>query len=253
MCTVSFSPNSDGFHLLMNRDEKRTRPTALSPAIVNLGARRAVFPREPNGGTWIAVNDAGVCLALINWHRIEAEPANKIVSRGYLLPRLARERRQDDIAKCLENVPLREIRPFRLIAISSKEKTVSEWRWNLKRLSECEHPWANRHWFSSGFDESEAERIRTIVVAGGVDAGPPKTDPPHGRPAGVAAPGYSLRQLRELHRSHLPERGPFSICMHRADASTVSYTEVTVEGRKVTMQYRPGAPCETSRMVTRFL
>ena len=33
-----------------------------------------------------------------------------------------------------------------------------------------------------------------------------------------------LNWLRRLHRSHLPERGPFSICMHRSDAATVSYT-----------------------------
>src|SRR6266566_7394735 len=82
MCTVSFLPNKHGFYLAMNRDEKFTRSTALPPAIVDLADRRAIFPREPEGGTWIAANYAGVCLALINWHRV-AEPA----SRGQLLPK----------------------------------------------------------------------------------------------------------------------------------------------------------------------
>ncbi|PYJ21821.1 MAG: hypothetical protein DME99_06980 [Verrucomicrobia bacterium] len=52
----------------MNRDEKRTRSIALPPSVIDFATCRAVFPREPKGGRWIAINDAGVCLALINWH-----------------------------------------------------------------------------------------------------------------------------------------------------------------------------------------
>jgi hypothetical protein len=65
-----------------NRDEKRDRVASLPPEVVELESHRAIFPREPTGGTWISVNDSGVCLALINWHRI-AEPA----SGGQLLPK----------------------------------------------------------------------------------------------------------------------------------------------------------------------
>src|SRR5205809_4904699 len=81
MCTVSFLPNRHGFYLAMNRDEKRDRFAALPPEIVEFENHRVLFPREPTGGNWISANDAGVCLALINWHRI-AEPA----SGGQLLP-----------------------------------------------------------------------------------------------------------------------------------------------------------------------
>src|SRR5436305_622975 len=62
-----------------------------------------------------------------------------------------------------------------------------------------------------------------------------------------------IDRLRGLHRSHLPERGPFSICMHRTNAATVSYTEVTVENRNVTMRYKPGPPCLASPTVTKSL
>ena len=50
--------------------------------------------------------------------------------------------------------------------------------------------------------------------------------------------------LRRLHRSHSPKAGPFSTCMHRADAATVSYTEVTVSGREALIRYHAGAPCQ---------
>src|SRR5436189_5850233 len=78
MCTISFVPNLRGFYLAMNRDEKFTRSTALPPAIVDLADRRAIFPREPEGGTWIATNDAVVYHTLLDWQRIERKPARSI-------------------------------------------------------------------------------------------------------------------------------------------------------------------------------
>src|SRR5438876_10567132 len=67
MCTISFVPNLRGFYLAMNRDDKFTRSTALPPAIVHVADRRAIFPCEPEGGTWIAAKYACAWLALINW------------------------------------------------------------------------------------------------------------------------------------------------------------------------------------------
>jgi hypothetical protein len=51
-----------------------------------------------------------------------------------------------------------------------------------------------------------------------------------------------------LHRSHGTERGPYSTCMHREDAATVSYTEVTVSRQRADMSYTPGTPCCTVSM-----
>src|SRR6266404_9746445 len=106
MCTVSFLPNSQGFYLAMNRDEKRDRFAALPPEVLELKSHRAIFPREPSGGTWISANDAGVCLALINWHRINREPKNDVVSRGEVVRALAARASTGEIgrASCRERV-----------------------------------------------------------------------------------------------------------------------------------------------------
>src|SRR4051812_17802145 len=117
MCTVSFLPREHGFCLAMNRDEKRARVEALPPTIVQLPPRRAVFPREPGGGTWIAANDTGVCVALINWHRVEREPRGKIMSRGGIVPALAGLTSAGEIAAALRAMPLDQLRPFRLITV----------------------------------------------------------------------------------------------------------------------------------------
>ncbi len=121
MCTVSFFPGAHGFYLAMNRDEKLDRSTALAPRIINIGSRRAVFPNEPTGGTWISANDAGVCLALINWHRVKRQPKNDGVSRGDVVRALAGKSAANKIADGVAKLPLRKLRPFRLIAILPSE------------------------------------------------------------------------------------------------------------------------------------
>jgi hypothetical protein len=252
----------------MNRDEKRNRFAGLAPAVIKSGGRRAVFPREPTGGTWISVNDAGVCLALINWHRIQREPNNDALSRGLVVQGLAEKSTAYEIAAALKKLPLRNLRPFRLIAIVPRERRLTEWRWNLQRLTRHDRDWQRRHWFSSGFDERAAERVRAKICASFVlpirrDDSGKRNGSRRSKSAGVirlrqgyggqAATGYSLSWLRELHRSHAPERGPFSICMHRPDASTVSYTEIAVRDGRVTMRYKPGPSCAATRPTARTL
>jgi hypothetical protein len=237
MCTVSFLPKAQGFYLAMNRDEKRDRSTALAPRIVDMGSRRAVFPSEPAGGTWISANDAGVCLALINWHRVQRQPKNDVVSRGNVVRALAGKSCAAEIADGIRTLPLRKLRPFRLIAIVPPEKLVTEWRWNLEWLTVRDHKWQQQHWFSSGFDERRAELERQRVCDS----------------ARTHQSTKKLNWLRQLHRSHEPKRGPFSICMHRRDASTVSYTEVAVSEKRATMRYNAGPCCSNGTVVTKTI
>ena len=237
MCTVSFVPKSHGFYLAMNRDEKWDRFAALAPAIVETESHRAVFPREPTGGTWISANDVGICLVLINWHRIQRKPNNDTLSRGLVVRELAGKSSADEIATSVKKLPLRRLRPFRLIVIAPDQMRVAEWRWNLHRLTRRNHAWQRQHWFSSGFDEHRAEVERAKICAS----------------ANVKATDRTLKRLRKLHRSHAPKRGPFSICMHRADAATVSYTEVSVTNNSASMRYASGPPCMARLTVTKKL
>lgn len=217
----------------MNRDEKRSRIVALPPETFRLGPRRAIYPREPDGGTWLAVNDAGLCLALINWHRIEREPEGKLESRGGIIPHLIAAPDGRLLGRQLRRMSLRQLRPFRLITIDSSRQVVTEWQWNTIALGSRWHRWQPGHWFSSGYDERQAEKKRAEVCAAWSLGG---------RPA-----------LLKLHRSHLPERGPFSICMHRPDAATVSYSEVVATAKRITLRYQPGPPCKRHAHITKSI
>jgi len=233
MCTVSFLPTRIGFRLAMNRDEKRSRPRGLPPEVFRIGVHRAIYPHEPGGGTWLAVNDAGLCLALINWHRVKRKPEGEIESRGFIIPKLIGASDGGAVGRVLRKLALDRVRPFRLIAIDSSRTVVTEWQWNLRTLKARRSSWRMQHWFSSGYDEPEAERQRENVCFGSSLA--------------------KSSSLKKLHSSHLPKRGPFSICMHRSDAVTVSYSEVVVGAKRVTFRYQPGPPCRDRGRVVRSL
>src|SRR6185312_1610777 len=152
MCTISFLPARSGFLLAMNRDEKKTRVRAHAPRRHWAGTRQALFPSEPDGGTWIGVNDAGLTLALINWYAKPQRDRALCVGRGIIIPHLLAADGMADIGAMLADLPLGRINPFRLIAASGHENLLREWCWDGKELSCGKFRWGRRHWFSSGYD-----------------------------------------------------------------------------------------------------
>ena len=229
MCTVSFIPNAQGFYLGMNRDELLTRVAGLPPCVFERDGYRAIYPREPSGGTWIAVNEGGICLAITNWHRVDCVPPGSLISRGEVVKSLALAGSLAEVEKGLQNLPLSHMRPFRLFAIASQDQSVMEFCWDVRRLQHHRWSWTRRHWFSSGYDEPMAEHERARVC----------------EQAWHKSGAGSLEWLRYLHATHSPEPGPFSICMHQAVAETVSYTEVVLRDKQMTMRYQPGTPCSS--------
>jgi hypothetical protein len=232
MCTVSFIARKTGYALAMNRDEKLTRVAGLPPSKKTINGRTIISPAEPGGGTWIAVNDSGVTFALINWYSVKAKVKSSPVSRGKVVNAVCSLDSPNAASATLARLPLKKINPFRLVGFFPMTQEVIEWQWDLQELARKKHRWQAQQWISSGFDEPVAERVR-----GGIFRRMLKDES-----AG------SLAWLRRLHRSHSPQTGPFSTCMHRADAATVSYTEVAVSAKNSMMRFRAEAPCKPSRL-----
>jgi hypothetical protein len=230
MCTVTLIARERGYLLGMNRDEKRSRPKGLPPSERSIQDRRAIYPSEPGGGTWISLNDSGVTLALINWYSVPRRVSNDPISRGEIIPSMNAAESPDVVDRALSKLPLPRINPFRLIGIFPQSKEVLEWQWDLSQLARKAHLWRNQQWISSGFDEPTAQTIRSQAF----------TEFLNQASAGTAD------WLRRLHTSHTPERGPFSTCMHRPDAVTVSYTQISVSPGRASLQHICGAPCEAA-------
>ncbi len=227
MCTVTFIARKNGYALGMNRDEQRSRVAGRPPSKKMIGGCAVLAPCEPGGGTWMALNDTGVTFALINWYAITARVKGETASRGQVVVATSAKRTPGLAAAALAQLPLQRINPFRLIGVFPGTKEIIEWRWNLKTLVRKNHRWQNQQWISSGFDEPAAQRVRSRTFRAAL------------KQKSAGSPGW----LRRLHRSHLPQTGPFSTCMHRADAATVSYTEATVSPNGAMMRYHAGPPC----------
>jgi hypothetical protein len=227
MCTLSFIPTTSGYYAAMNRDERNTRELALPPKLIAVKGVQVIYPYERTGGTWIASNEYGITLALLNWN-LERVSSEKQCSRGSIIPQLIGQSNLPDFVSKLRHIFLEGIFPFRLIGICPRRKLVYEWRWDSVSLAQMQFDWTPRHWFSSGLsdDEAEQERGKACSVAWG--------DPAAG----------ALPWLREIHHSHSPAPGPFSICVHRPDAKTVSYTEIDYSPERLKFCYAAGQPCQ---------
>ncbi len=227
MCTVSLIARKHGYALAMNRDEKLSRATGLPPKLRVVAGRKILCPSEPGGGTWIALNDTGITFALINWYVITARVKANPVSRGEVVNAVSAAISPLATSVVLGKLPLRRMNAFRLIGVFPATHEVFQWQWDLKELIRKKHPWAAQQWISSGFDEPTAQRIRSETF----------------RRALRQKSAGSLDWLRRLHRSHAPQAGPFATCMHRPDAATVSYTEVTAASGAGLMRHINTAPC----------
>lgn len=228
MCTITFWPRTHGYCVGMNRDEQRTRVAALPPQRRETPAGAILYPHEPSGGTWVSANALGVTFGLVNTYTVPRVPAGNPVSRGKVIETLAPSRSRAEVDDLFRTLPLTSMGPFRLVGFFPDTQEVWEWRWDLQRLDELRCRWSPGQWISSSVNEPKAQQSRTVVFrarCGRVDAG-------------------SIEWMRSLHGSHAPLLGPFSTCMHRQDAITVSYTEIEVNQTQVVMRYHPGPPCE---------
>jgi len=212
----------------MNRDEKLVRIAGRPPLKKIINGRKIISPSEPGGGTWIALNDAKVTLALINWYSITAKVKGEADSRGKVINSVNTASTPGLADSALAQIALNKTNAFRLIGVFPATRQIAEWRWDLKSLGRINHRWEAQQWISSGFDEPTAQQIRSNRF----------------RQVLKHASAGSLPWLRRLHQSHRPHAGPFSTCMHRDDAATVSYTETTISPQGSVMRHRVGAPCQ---------
>lgn len=234
MCTASWILRSEGFDLLFNRDESRARGTAEPPRALVVRGVRAIAPTDPDGGgSWIGANEHGLALCLLNaWGRTadggrpEPEaPLGGFESRGRLHRALLDAADVEEIEHRLLAAELSAHRGFRLAAFAPGREPRT-WSWDGTRLAAEA---ARAPLVSSSLDEARALRERRVVLQRATGGGP-----------------VELEALERFHASHAPERGPWSPCMHRSDARTVSATHVRVAAHAVEVRYAPGSPCETA-------
>jgi hypothetical protein len=235
MCTVSWLHWPGGYDLFCNRDEKIDRPPAIAPRIHERGWVRFIAPVDPqSGGTWIGVNEFGVSVCLLNGtNEIDRAPA--VRSRGLIVRDLIWADSARECALWLKQLDLSRVAPFIALLLQPENPaTVGYWDGETLtvRSADCYMPLTSSSYDPAGAREIRHNEFRSVTRSAG------RTD------ASV---------LHAFHRSHGPGPSPYSVCMHRPDAETVSFSHIVVTPEEVRFSYSPAAPCRFAPGVDRVL
>lgn len=237
MCTLSIIPVPGGLRLVTNRDESRRRPAALPPREHDAGGVRATWPIDPSsGGTWVAANERGLILSIINLNRPEIpSPPPGAPSRGLVIPRLAHLSEPAEAGEALAAMDLSAFAPFRLVAAAA-DQPILEARWDRRQVTLASHHGAPLCLASSGLGDALVEHRLDLFERL------------------VVRPGPTPARQDEFHRHRWPERPETSVLMSRAAARTVSITAVDMRRGPAVwdydVEYRPVPDTEVPVVVT---
>jgi hypothetical protein len=230
MCTLTWLTKPDGYQIFFNRDELITRQQAQSPLIHTYNGVKVICPIDPDhGGTWITVNQYALSLALLNKYEDEKSVQPDLwKSRGILVSELSSLPNQVAVVEALNAADLFAIKAFDLIIFEPRKLPV-QMTWNGTELIRTVGP--KMPLTSSSFDTLNVISSRKKYFEESMSAG-----------------DISEQLLISFHNSHSPKRGPYSVCMHRDDGYTVSFSRIDADSNKVSFAYKNGPLCETRGM-----
>jgi hypothetical protein len=229
VCTATWLRSTSGYTLFFNRDESPTRAAAIPPETRTIEGVTVLAPIDGDfGGTWIGVNRGGATVALLNRYQDSTLPGVRgRISRGLLVKSLLPSPNITATLATLQRTDLRDYAPFTLLALEpGHDVAIADWNGSSLVVSYRAEPGVIRT--SHGEAAAEVDRSRRALYD-----------------EFVRARGATFTSLLAYQSSHLPERGSQSVCMHRAQANTVSLTVVDVADDLITMLYTPGPPCQT--------
>lgn len=222
-----------GYELFFNRDEQRTRSQALIPKIDT--ARHAIYPIDPVGkGTWLAVHQSGLSLALLNYYQAEKGQAEKghaekgqteyetlkdiFISRGEIILKLLEK--APDVIEALKAMTLSCYQPFQLCifaaGLTSKKEKLLCFQWDGVKLTELKQALPIT---SSGVDYPQVYQAREATFKRMVNTSNP-----------------TAKELIDYHYSQQSE-GKLSVNMSRIDAKTVSFSHIEI-AQNIQFEYR---------------
>jgi len=234
VCTASWLKSRDSLHFFFNRDELRTREPASPPAVRGDGDVRWLSPVDGRAhGTWIGATERGLVLALLN--RSEGVRPVEAESRGLLIPGLIAASDAESLVRQMTARDLGRFAPFRLLALWRTFEDGVVFSWNGDRIEIDQLDADLGLLCSSGLGDARATESRNAVWTRMRDTGAV----------------WTLESHRHFHRDHTPEPSAWSVCVHRPEAATVSFTEVELAPDGIEMRYHAGPPCEHAEVTTR--
>jgi len=215
--------------VMCSRDELRNRPPALPPVQQTFAPTRALFPIDPiSGGTWIAVNNAGLVMVLLNRNPTDTRGIvfQGKLSRGGIIPSLLHAESLSQALAYVEQIDNAPFPPFRLV-LSDARSLIDVKGGGGGSLSIQQNPFASPQMFtSSGLGDGLVEQPRRDLFT-----------------EMFSDDSKSWHSTQEAFHGHQwDDRPELSVAMEREDAMTVSVTTINVSAETVTLIYHPAPP-----------
>ncbi len=233
MCTVTWLRQANGYELFCNRDERHERAEASPPEVRVADGVRMITPLDPDGGgTWIAVNQHGLSLCLLNGYRASDDlvPAPQFRSRGLLVTELATAASARDVLDDVKDRDLSAYRSFDLLVLGpDAPPRLASWNRaaNAHRDAQARVPLVSCPVRAGEVRQARTETLlRLVQEYQGVDAS----------------------VLQVFHESQHPDGWIWSVSMHHEIAGTRSLSRVRVTADEVAFTYTPGRPGETAAL-----
>ena len=242
MCTLSWLNTKKNYQLFFNRDEQKIRKKAISPQYLERKGVKVLMPIDPEGGgSWLSVNEYGVSLCLLNYYQGVAPP-KPLVSRGQLLSDLSHHATLNALRQQIDSINLLRYAPFTLVVFSnsldchSSGSIVRGYQWNGANM---------RHFNPQSPITSSSVNFEKVSLS-------------RNQKYEQYVKSRTTDELTQYHSSHDIEKEGQSVCMHRTDAKTVSFSHIAVKDNNVTFSYQDDSPCKfmertVSKMQTRIL
>lgn len=249
MCTASWFYEADeGYQLFFNRDEQKTRSIAIEPKVFNDSSVKAIYPIDPDGnGTWISCNEYGISICLLNYYQGTPTLANQAKSRGLLVKQLSVFKQLKAIKDYFNTNTFSAYNPFSVLVFSLNSKKPYAVNWTGKELIETE---INSPAISSSvdFENIYAQRLQTYrEIVETPLSNSHSVDTAHEQKAlsnkRITQKNYQQEIHLAFQKSHLPKKSKASVCMHREDAHTVSFSHIQVSSKEVIFNYVNSSPC----------
>jgi hypothetical protein len=224
MCTVTFIPTNEGFYFTSSRDEKASRAT-IPPTTYQFGGIELVFPKdEQAGGTWIASNQFGKTVCLLNGAFINHQKAKQYdKSRGLILLESFNFETANEFCAKIE---LNNIEPFTLLTLdyqAGKLNSFYEFRWdgNKKYLKKLPHS-ENQIWSSATLYAPSVQETRQFLFNSWINK----------------FQGFEDKEILNFHnRKHGLNINEDILMQGQGDLRTLSISQIHIQQNNATFNY----------------
>lgn len=221
-----------GYQVWFNRDERVERGDEIPPAEARTpsGVRYLAPTDSDAGGTWIAVNEFGVTVALLNGFTVSKGPTRShYTSRGVLVRSLAGLKHLPELWARLSPAELAPFRPAVVCLLFPGQRPVVA-RWDGRDVEVDLDGTGQLPLTSSSYEQDDVRTYRRDLYQERVTT----------RAKGGAA---RPQDLEEFH-AYVTPKGPTAMTpsMSREDSATRSHCAIDVRPGNIRFAYQPGPP-----------